>query len=291
MESKTSKSLSSDFKASALASSSGLSAIRAQATASPSPAPSQAAVPRGQDARSRQPAPTSLGAEGIHSQPADTGSGQQLLTNVTYAVRYLKDKQKPLTFDELISYLSLNLTEHQLEILFRALKDNPSIAWDSAAADGKGEFSFRSRYDIHNSSQLLGHLQRLATFQGLPAQQLIEGWANSEEAIRKLQDEHKVLVLRSRKDDKAKMVWLDDPTLSRPIDPEFRDMWSRIKLPDPDVTATELERNGLLPTNKSKKPKVVPKTQEKKARKSKRSGRVTNQHMQHLLKDFSGLRK
>ena len=286
-----SKVTSSDFKASALGGSSSL-ASRPAATSSPSPAPSQTVASQIQSVKNRQPAPTSLGTEGIHSQPADTGAGLELMTQVTWAIKYLKERQKAYTFDELISYLSLHiLTDYQAKIFAKALRDHPSIAWDPAGADGQGTYSFKSRYDIHDSSQLLRHLQSLPTFQGLPAHDLVEGWANSEEAIRKLQIEHKVLVLRSRKDDKAKMVWLDDPTLSRPIEAEFRDMWSRIKLPDPESTATELERNGLLPANKSKKPKIVPKAQEKKPRKIKRSGRVTNDHMRHLLKDFSGLRK
>ncbi|KAI4156235.1 MAG: hypothetical protein LQ340_000429 [Diploschistes diacapsis] len=282
----------SSFRASALSSSSGLTGARPAANSSPSPAPSQAAASGTQNLRNRQAGPTPLRADAIYSQPADTGSGTSLLTQIHYAVQNLKEKRKASTAEELISYLSLHgLTDHQVEVFKKALRDNPQILFDPAGSDGKGIYSFRSRYDIHNPSQLLRHLQGLPTFQGLPAPLLEEGWENSEQGIRDLESNHKLLVLRSRKDDKAKMVWLDDPTLSRSIDLEFRDMWSRIKLPDPETTAAELERNGLVPANKSKKPKVVTKTTERKPRRAKKSGRITNQHMQHLLKDFSSMRK
>ena len=283
-----SKFANGSFKASLL-SGSGLSTARNAATSSPSPAPSQVPVSSHETSNPNQ---TTLKTDGIWSQPADTGTGTSLLTQISYTIKRLQKDGTSFTLEGLISYLSLHvLTEQETRIFAKALRDHPSISYDPAGLDGQGSYTFKSRYDIHDSSQLLRHLQGLPTFHGLPANDLKEGWADSEEAIRNLQDSHKLLVLRSRKDEKAKMVWLDDPTLCRRIDPEFRDIWGKIKLPDPETTAADLERNGLLPTNKFKKPKVARKTQEKKQKKSKRSGKVTNQHITHILKDYSQIRK
>lgn len=46
---------------------------------------------------------------------------------------------------------------------------------------------------------------------------------------------------RNKKDNQAKMVWLDDPTLGFIIDDEFKDIWHKIKLPEPAGLAEELK--------------------------------------------------
>ncbi|MCJ1325840.1 hypothetical protein MMC10_002503 [Thelotrema lepadinum] len=273
------------FKASLL----NNSGLRTAATSSPSPAPSQVQASSNETSKPKQ---TTLKTDGIWSQPADTGTGTSLLTQISFTIKRLQQDGKSWTLEGLISYLSLHvLTEQETRIFAKALRDHPSISYDPNGLDGQGSYTFKSRYDIHEPSQLLRHLQGLPTFHGLPANDLKEGWAESEEAIRTLEDSDKLLVLRSRKDEKAKMVWLDDPTLCRRIDSEFRDIWGKIKLPDPETTAADLERNGLLPTNKSKKPNPAGKSQVKKQKKSKRSGKVTNQHISHMLKDYSNRRK
>ena len=261
-------------------------------TSSPSPAPAYTSASITQGTKARQTEQTRLKTDAIFSQPKETGAGNTLISQITYAVKHLMEKGLPMAFRDLISYLSLlHLTDSQLKVFERALRDNPSVSFDPAGLDGKGCYTFKSRYDIHDSSQLLAYLQNLPTFQGLPASDLIEGWSTSEAAIRELQEERKLLVLRSRKDDKAKMVWLDDPSLSHPIDAEFRDMWAKIKLPDPEKTAAELELNGLVPTSKSKKLKTAPKVQGKKQRRTKKTAKFTNQHIEGILRDYSQGRK
>ena len=193
---------------------------------------------------------------------------------------------------ELARYLSLlNLSDKEQAIFAHALRVNPHIRFEPKAAEGKGSYAYRSTYDIHNSDQLVQYLQKLPTLNILNNKLLNESLNKKEEDLRQLEGEHKALILRSRKDDKAKAVWLDDPTLANPIDSEFRDMWGRIRLPDPEVTATELEKNGLVPTNKSKAPKVVARAPERNRRKMKKSTKLTNPHMNGVLKDYSNMRK
>ncbi|CAF9924309.1 MAG: hypothetical protein GOMPHAMPRED_003589 [Gomphillus americanus] len=245
----------------------------------PSPAPSQS-LP--------------LAPGQIHSQVADTGTGSELLTQVNYASSHLKSKPRgtQLSFEDLLSYLSLQHADEQRKhMLLMALKMNPSIRYDPKALDGRGGFAFKPKYDISNSAQLLQRLQSQRTFHGFPAKGLEEGWPDYKEEINELNDQHKVLVLAAKKDQAPRTIWSDDPSLWHDIDVEFKDMWSKIKLPDAENTANELEKHNLLPTNKFKKAKLAVTTTTKKPKKSKRSGKITNHHMQDILKDYSHKRK
>ena len=240
------------------------------------------------------PGMNALAPASIHSQPQDTGTGNTLLTQVNYAISHLKSKPQgtALSFDDILSYLSLqHESEERKAVLLHCFEHNPSMLYDPAGLGGKGSFAFKPKHDIHDAAQLLRKLQSQQTFQGFPGKGLEEGWPNYREALNDLERENKVLILAAKKDGVPRMIWPDDPTLSHSIDGEFKDMWSRIKLPDPESTATELERNGLMPTNKFKKVKTAPKAPERKTKKAKRSGKITNYHMQDILKDYSHKRK
>ena len=81
---------------------------------------------------------------------------------------------------------------------------------------------------------------------------------------------------------------MDDPSLNSVIEPEFRDIWHRIKLPDAEKLQEELRKAEILPTNKLAAPaKARPQVQQKKAKKARRSGKVTNSHMAGILRDYS----
>ena len=241
---------------------------------------------------SSQPLPVLPGQ--IHSQIADTGTGSELLTQVNYAGTHLKSKPRgmKLSFEDLLSYLSLQgANDERKHMLLMALKMNPSIQYDPKSLDGRGGFAFKPKYDISSSVQLLQKLQAQRIFHGFLAKGLEEGWVDYKESIRDLQEEHKVLVLAAKKDAAPRMIWPDDSSLWHEVDDNFKEMWTKIKLPDAENTANELEKHGLLPTNKSKKPKLAVNAAVKKPKKSKRSGKITNYHMQDILKDYSHKRK
>lgn len=73
------------------------------------------------------------------------------------------------------------------------------------------------------------------------------------------------------------------------IDDEFCDMWSNVKLPEPDSLYQALIDQGLKPTGADPQTiKKKPQQQEKKQKKARR-GKVTNTHMKGILKDYSEL--
>jgi len=85
-------------------------------------------------------------------------------------------------------------------------------------------------------------------------------------------------------------VWNNDPSLMLPMDPDFANEWHKIAIPaNPDDL-----RNALLAVNL--KAATAPRQaiggpKEKKKRAARRGGKQTNNHMAHLLKDFSSMRK
>ncbi len=262
--------------------------IVAPAAATPSPAPAPASQSSKQDLKHKRPAPNNV----VYSQPADTGKGKNIMTQVAYAINYLKEKGTPQKLEDLLSYLSVqHRDDDYLRTITMILKKHEKIEFDPSGFDGKGSYAFRPIHNIRNGDQLLGYLQAQTTAQGLPVRELVEGWPGAEGAIRQLENEHRLLVIRNKKDDHARMVWPDDPTLAHSIDAEFQDFWHKIKLPDAETTVTELEKSGLLPTNKSAAPKVKAHAPEKKKKKARKSGRTTNTHMVGILRDYSHLKK
>jgi transcription initiation factor TFIIE subunit beta len=99
-----------------------------------------------------------------------------------------------------------------------------------------------------------------------------------------------VLVKRA-KDGAAKTVWHNDASLMLPMDPAMANEWHKIAIPaNPDELRGTLLNIGLVAATT---PRVLnaggPKTKKKRA--ARKGGKTTNVHMQHILKDFSGMRK
>ena len=226
------------------------------------------------------------------SQPADTGTGRNIMTQITYAVEYLKSKNAPQTLNDLLSYLSLQHKESSYKNSIAAiLQAHEKVDFERKKDGTESTYSFRPVHNIRSSNRLLGHLQSQHTFQGVSARELRDGWPQAEEAIDELEEQGKLLVTRNRKDNHAKMVWPDDPSLKFEIDEEFQNIWHKVKLPPPDTLADELKKEGLTPANKKGSKKATLKAPEKKTKKPRKGGRTTNTHMAGVLRDYSHLKK
>lgn len=255
----------------------------------PSSAPSsQSSVSNRQNLKRKRPEPSNV----VYSQPADTGTGKNIMTQVTYAIEYLKTKGAPQTLPDLISYLSLQHKEEDYQRTIGAiLRSHEKVDYHAKRDGSEGTFSFRPVHDIRSGDRLLRHLQSQPTAQGLSVRDLRDGWPNAEDTINKLEADGKLLVTRNKKDNHAKMVWPNDPSLKIHIDEEFQAIWHKIKLPEPGALADELEKEKLLPANKSRGLKAKPKVIEKKTKKPRRGGKTTNVHMLGVLRDYSHLKK
>ncbi|KZF24920.1 transcription initiation factor TFIIE, beta subunit [Xylona heveae TC161] len=280
------------FKSDLTSSSAKLStkrSVNAPATSTPSPSPSVVSAASKNDLKRKRPDGPAI----VYSQPADTGTGKHIMTQVTYAVDYLKSKDKPQTLKDIFSYLSLqHAEESNRKSIGTILKNHEKVEYDRNGANGEGTFRFKPIHNIRSKDELLRFLQTQPTAQGLSVRELKDGWPGAVAAIDQLEDQGRLLVIRNKKDAQAKMVWANDPSLAQTVDREFQDLWHKIKLPTTQADlAGELEKAGLTPTSKAEVIKVKPKKEEKKRKTARKGGRTTNTHMLGVLRDYSHLKK
>ena len=283
----------SAFKSNLTSSSNKLSNKRAApapapAISIPSSAPSQASIAVKSDLKRKRVEQ----ANTIFSQPKDTGTGSHIITQVTYALEKLKEKDIPWTWQRLGEYLSLHGRDKGYgQALKTILMKHEKVNYERIDGKEKDLFSFRPIHNIRSADELLRYLQSQPTAQALSVKDLKDGWHGALDAIDNLEKQGKLSVTRHKKDDSARFVWPNDPSLFFSIDEEFKTMWQKIKLPEPGALADELEREGLTPANKSRSVKAKPVKQEKKTKRARKGGKTTNTHMAGVLRDYSHLKK
>lgn len=96
------------------------------------------------------------------SQPSNTGSGSEILTNVVYAVDYLKDRDTPVSWDDLWSYLSVAQDlQHNKPFVKRGLQGHDRVEYLA----NKDAFRYRPVHDVRSAEELKRYLQIQATAQ------------------------------------------------------------------------------------------------------------------------------
>jgi hypothetical protein len=81
------------------------------------------------------------------------------------------------------------------------------------------------------------------------------------------------------------MVWINDPTLSAPLDEEFKKIWESISIPDHKEIIEILKEENFQPAGSIAAPKA--KAPVKKTKAKRKSTKVTNVHLKGMLRDFS----
>lgn len=220
-----------------------------------------------------------------YSQPAVTGLGQEMMTRVHYAVEHLKEKDRPIKFDDIYRYLSIPPDrKDEGRRLRSALMSHPKVDFDQAA----GTFRFRPIHNVRSADELRAYLQQQKTAAGIKVVELKDGWPGAVDAIDLLEREGTLLVTRNKKDNAPKMVWPNDPSLglSVAVDDDFQAYWHKTKVPDATDLRKELEKAGLTPTSQVKEITPVNGAIKKKRRINRKAGRSTNTHMSHILKEY-----
>ncbi|TAQ86837.1 hypothetical protein B7494_g4807 [Chlorociboria aeruginascens] len=271
--------------------------LAAPPVAAPSPAPSNASnasKSENRDAK-RKREPQNV----VYSQPAATGYGTEAFTQVTYVIEFLKKKDEAKTFREILEYLSqVHVEDSKKKLIASILQRHERVRWmpDPTLKHqswDSGTFIHRPIINVRNKKDLIAYLQNKADAQGVSVKDLKDGWPDCEDVITELEDENRILVTRTKKDNHARMVWSNDPSLIHSIDDEFKVMWLKTDLPSPDDLVRKLLDAGQKPASEdpSKRIKAPPKPKEKKKKAPRKGGRITNQHMAHLLKDFSHVKR
>ncbi len=257
--------------------------------AAPSPAPSTSSQTN--DLKRKRPESSNV----VYSQPADTGTGRHIMTQVTYAVEYLKNKEAPQSLSQVVGYLSLKSPESQQNIAL-ILKKHDRVEYQRDPGNNNwdaGTYRFRPLHNIRSAKDLLAYLQTRPTAQGVSVRELKDGWSGADAAIETLEAKHQILVTRNKKDNHARMVWANDATLAQHVDPLFQSLWLKATLPSKEDLPVELEKLGLKPTSTDPSSRVsaIPKENKKKQKKPRKGGRTTNTHMAGILRDYSAMKK
>lgn len=228
----------------------------------------------------------------IYSQPAATGTGSDVRTKVLFAIDSLKAKSPASIPTATLIADNIRGPEQTPELLSRFrqfLNANEKVAYHKET----DSYSFRPIHDIFNADDLIGFLQSQNTALGLNVRDLKDGWNDVDKTIDHLENDKKLLVVRNKKDNHAKMVWADDPTLHTPVDEEFVKFWDEIQMPSGghEAIVKELRQKGMSSADSGVAPAAKVFKKEKPKKKVRRGGKVTNTHMQGILRDYSHLKK
>lgn len=223
-------------------------------------------------------------AEAIKRHKANLSNmpGSHLATQLHLAVEFIKHEDKPVSIKELRDHLqSVDITETLIPLLkdVDRIRYNPDIHL----------FEYASLHDIKSSESLLAFLNEQGTFKGIPVKELKDGWPNCLKSISELEQEDKILVLRTKKENAPRLIWINKGGNLNLIDDEFKTMWNQVRIPEQDELYKSLIEQSLKPTGAD--PNIIkrrPNSEEKKQKKVRR-GKITNTHMKGILKDYSQL--
>ncbi|KAJ7785879.1 transcription initiation factor IIE subunit beta [Mycena metata] len=217
----------------------------------------------------------------VWSQPADTGSGNNVNTQLVYAVDYLKSTPNPTRLEDIALLTNTPLLEDP--VLLEKFKAHDRILYNPKT----DLYSYKHEYNFRNKPALLTEIQRATkSGRGIHVKALKEAWKEAPAAIEELEAEGEVLVTRTVKDGQLRMVFWNEikPTEDSggvPVEKEFMDLWHDLKLPDDVELRRELAKEGLQLTAAAQAPVRAP-----TKKKGKRGGaprqrqvRLTNTHL------------
>lgn len=238
----------------------------------------------------------------VYSQPQLTGFGNEVRTQLSFAVEYLKNKKgEPKSSADIIGHLSLrSFSDEHKRGLVELIRGHPRVDWKPDASLSEqtwetGMYTYRPKIPgVKDKTSLLSYLQRKPDASHTSVRELKDGWPDCDQALEDLERAHKVLIVRTAKDNIPRNVWINDQSLHHHVDPEFRVMWSRVQLPEIDDMHRKLVSVGQKPTSDDPRKAAQsgpakPKQQKKRA--GKRVGKATNVHMAHLMQDYSNMRR
>ncbi|KAJ3482197.1 hypothetical protein NLI96_g7145 [Meripilus lineatus] len=227
----------------------------------------------------------------VYSQPADTGTGQNVNTQLVYAVSQLKSTPNPMRLQDLSILTNTPLDTDK--VLLEKFKSHDRVLYDPKT----DLYSYRHDYNVRNKAALLTEIQRQTRKGGgLSVRTLKESWKEAPQAIEELEKDGEVFVTRTLKDGQLRMVFWneikpDDDHGGKPVEKEFMDLWHSLDVPNEVDLLKQLSNEGLQATAAEQ---VVPKVPmaKKKGRKNApktRQIRLTNTHLKgqiDLSKDY-----
>ncbi|RDB23926.1 Transcription initiation factor IIE subunit beta [Hypsizygus marmoreus] len=218
----------------------------------------------------------------VYSQPADTGTGMNINTQLVYAVNHLKSTQNPMRLQDIAIVTNTPLDTDSL--LLEKFKAHDRVIWDPKT----DLYSYKHEFNFRNKAALLTEIQRQTRKGGgISVRALKESWKEAPAAIEELEQEGEVLVTRTVKDGQLRMVFWNEikPTEESggaQVEKEFNDLWHSLKVPNDVDLLKQLASEGLQVTSAEAPAPKAPTTKKKGKRGGaprQRQVRITNVHM------------
>lgn len=152
--------------------------------------------------------------------------------------------------------------------------------------------SYRHLYDVRNEADLMRALHDHMSIGGILVQDLRPSFPKIDVAIEEKIKTGQLIAFKGKNDDTAKVLFYNQFSLEKPVDPRFKDLWAEQTLPDSLEMAREMERAGLKGAGvadaealSAGKPGNVPTGKKKASKRINRRIKITNTHIEGL--DFS----
>ncbi|KAG1766556.1 hypothetical protein EDD22DRAFT_878005 [Suillus occidentalis] len=256
----------------------------AAATPAPVPAPTTASTSESTstpNAKKKRPK-TNI----VYSQPADTGTGTNVNTQLVYAIDHpqgtCSSTHNPMRLQDIAIVTNTPLETDA--VLLEKFKSHDRILWDPKT----DLYSYRHEFSFRNKAALLTEIQRQTRKGGgIPVRALKESWKEAPLAIEELEKEGDVLVTRTVKDGQLRMVFWneikpDDESGGKQVEKEFFDLWHSLKVPNDVDLLRALHAEGLQATAEEMPIPKAPSNMKKKGKRSaprQRQAKITNTHL------------
>ncbi|KAF7793556.1 hypothetical protein EIP86_004670 [Pleurotus ostreatoroseus] len=217
----------------------------------------------------------------VYSQPADTGTGQNVNTQLVYAVNHLKSTGNPMRLQDLAIITGIPIDTDK--VLLEKFRSHDRVVHDQKT----DLYSYRHDYNVRNKASLLTEIQRQTRKGGgLSVRTLKESWKEAPQAIEELEKEGEVYVTRTLKDGQLRMVFWneikpEEEGAGKMVEKEFLDLWHSLDVPNEVDLLKQLANEGLQATaGESLTPKTpMAKKKGKKSAPRQRQIRLTNTHL------------
>jgi len=221
----------------------------------------------------------------VYSQPAETGTGHNVNTQLLYAVNHLKSNGNPMRLQDLAIMTSTPLDNDK--VLLEKFKAHDRVLWDPKT----DLYSYRHDFNVRNKAALLTEIQRQTRKGGgLSVRTIKESWKEAPQAIEELEKEGEVFVTRTNKDGQLRMVFWneikpDEEHGGMQVEKEFHTLWHELEVPNDVDLLKQLAKEGLQATTaESLVPKgPAPKRKGKKSAPKQRPVRLTNTHLKGTI--------
>jgi hypothetical protein len=226
-------------------------------------------------------------------------------------IDYLKEIEKPITFNDIINTNQIQLELHQLRSLFADLKKNPKVRfdWDSTKnsvdqvedevtlAMRQGLFEYKPTHQVRNIEDIIT-LLRDPDYRGIGVdeKELKDSYKTIASDIEQLIKTGRVYHVKNM-EKKSNLLYYRDPAYNIPVDQKLKDLWNDItpKIPlqahDLDAAVRKVKEVPLetydLPTELKRK---ADEEAERKVQKKKRKSTIrkyTNAHLMDQINEIN----